>query len=146
MSGILIQIGEMEWHDLKRQFSLPRLKECAHKRLQYVEHGELLLCLDCEKQISAVWALRMYFTQYLHEKERLEAERAQLDADAAKLIVHRAALRVQDAWRRRKYLPTCPHCWKPIEPTDRFGGCGTSQLHLAKPLQLVEPVPTEVRP
>lgn len=138
MSGVLIQIGEMEWHDLKRQFSLPRPKECAHKRLQYVEHGELLLCLDCDKQVSAVWALRMYFTQYVREKELLAAAQAQLEADSQRLVVHRGALLVQDAWRRRKYLPSCPHCHKPIEPTDRFGGCGNSQRELAKPLEFVD--------
>lgn len=132
--GILVSIGETEWHDLKRLHSFPRSEECAHKRLQYVEHGELLLCLDCDKQVGAIWALRMYFTQVEREKEKLAAERTELEADTKKAVIHRAALAVQDAWRRRKYLPTCPHCRKPIEPSDRFGRSGTTQKELALPL------------
>ena len=136
MWGKIITIGEVEWHDLKKQFTHPPQGECEHKRLQYIEHGELIKCLDCDKQVSAVWALRMYFTHHQAVEERIEAERKKLSDDLAKSVVHRAALAVQDAWRRLKFVPTCPHCRKPILAPDGFGKSCTRNNDSAKPLIL----------
>jgi hypothetical protein len=142
--GKVIRVGEVEWHDLKRQITIPATGECPHKRLRYSEHGEFIDCLDCSKQVSAVWALRMYFTQHQMEAERLEAIRAELDKDLKTAIIHRAALAVQNAWRRLKFVPTCPHCYKPISPPDGFGksltrsGSGALPLVMKSNLTLVE--------
>lgn len=107
-------------------------------RLQYIEHGELLKCLDCEKQVSAVWALKHFFTHYQVERERLDALRAELIKDEARLVTHKAALAVQDAWRKRHLVPTCPHCHKGILPSDSFGKTGAvnPDFYEAKPLEL----------
>jgi hypothetical protein len=118
---MIIKIGEVEWHDLQRKVTFARGDACKHLRLQYIEHGELLECKDCNKQVSAVWALKVFFTQYEVEKEKLERMQAQIKADEERLVTHRAALMVQDAWRRRKMVPSCPHCHKGIEPPDGFG-------------------------
>jgi hypothetical protein len=102
--------------------------------MQYIEHGELVLCLDCEKQLSAVWALQHYFTEHSRAREQREAQIAQLKADEERLIVHRAALAVQDAWRAHKYVPTCPHCHKGIGAPDGFGKSHTREKESALPL------------
>ena len=83
-----------------------------------------------------MWALRMYFTQHQAVEERLKAERERLNDDLGKAILHRAALAVQSAWRRLKFVPTCPHCSKPILPSDGFGKSATRQKEGAKPLIL----------
>ena len=132
--GIVIRIGETEWYSLQRQFTSARDGECQHKRLQYIDHGELILCLDCEKQLSAVWALKRYFTEYERACERREDQEAQIKADSEKLVVHRAALAVQDAWRALKFVPTCPHCHKAITPPDGFGNSRTRDKGGALPL------------
>jgi hypothetical protein len=121
MWGKVIKVGEAEWEDMKRQVTFAKPGECQHLHLKYVEHGEQLICKDCDHQVTAIWALLMYFTQHQREKERLECERMALEEDKAKQIIHRAALLVQDAWRRIKFTPTCPHCSKPISPPDGFG-------------------------
>lgn len=145
---MIIKIGEVEWHDLKRQLTMPSpvAKDCPHHRLRYIEHGELLVCLDCDKQVSAIWALRLYFTQHQMQEERRSAQQEQLKKDEARLVTHRAALAIQDAWRKKKLTPTCPHCHKGIEPPDGFGRSGgvnpkyyrTAPLLMKPTLALVE--------
>jgi hypothetical protein len=141
--GRVIKLGEAEWHDLRRLVTIPHEEECPHKRLQYMEHGELLLCLDCEKQVSAVWALRYFFTQLERDEEKREARRAAIIADEARLVVHRAALKFQEMVRRKKFMPSCPHCYKPITLEEmqhmgriRIGYESTPPLPLAMKAQL----------
>jgi hypothetical protein len=135
---MIIRIGEVEWHDLQRHLTVPKIGACKHLRLQYIDHGELLKCLDCDKQISAVWALKFFFTQYQVEKERLEAVRTQLKADEERLVTHKAALAVQDAWRRHHLVPTCPHCNKGIMPPDGLGkkGAVNPDYYESRPLKM----------
>jgi hypothetical protein len=131
---MIIKIGEVEWHDLKRRMTWPNNGECPHKRLQYIDHGELVKCLDCDKQVTAVWALQMYFSQHERQKELLAVQQDNLRKDLEKTVVHRAALIVQDAWRRLKFVPTCPHCRKPIMPPDGFGKSATRSKEGSLPL------------
>ena len=135
---MIIKIGEVEWHDLQRHLTVAKIGACKHLRLQYIDHGELLKCLDCDKQVSAVWALKFFFTQYQVEKERLEAVRTQLKADEERLVTHKAALAVQDAWRRHHLVPTCPHCNKGIMPPDGLGKKGgvNPDHYPCKPLEM----------
>jgi hypothetical protein len=134
---MIIKIGEVEWHDLKRQVTYAKTGECEHKRLQYIEHGELLKCLDCEKQISAVWALKHFFTQYQEEEERLKAIRFGIEQDRARLVTHKAALAVQNAWRKKHTVPTCPHCHKGILPPDGLGPSSVNpKYYECKPLEM----------
>lgn len=134
---MIIQLGETEWHDIKRKFTLPNIGGCSHKRLQYMEHGELLLCLDCEKQVTAVWALQMYFTQYVREKEKIEAERAALKAEREKQVVHRAALKFQEMIRSRTSYPSCPHCFKAIELNTFLTGSKSKDYYEHEALPLI---------
>ena len=50
---MIITIGEVEWHDLQRRLTTPKAGECEHRRLQYIEHGELLKCLDLAELLYA---------------------------------------------------------------------------------------------
>lgn len=134
---MIIKIGEVEWHDLQRRLTVPKVGQCMHKRLQYIDHGELLKCLDCNEQVTAVWALKHFFTQWQVEKERLDAVRAQIKKDEERLVTHRAALAVQDAWRRKHLVPTCPHCHQGIEVPDGFGrgGAINPKFYKSAPLE-----------
>lgn len=126
---MIIHLGETEWHDIKRKFNFAPLKGCPHVRLQYIEHGELLLCLDCEKQVTAVWALHLFFSQYLQEKEAVEQESARLKVERDTQVVHRAALKFQEMVRKRKFFPACPHCFKAIELDGQIFGGGKNKEH-----------------
>lgn len=135
---MIIKIGEVEWHDLQRNLTFANKGQCKHLRLQYMQHGELLKCLDCQDQVSAVWALKYFFTQYQIEKERLEFIKADIKKDEERLVTHRAALAVQDAWRKHHLVPTCPWCSKGILPPDGFGkkGAVNPNYYESKPLKM----------
>lgn len=126
---MIIHLGETEWHDIKRRLTFAPTDGCKHTRLQYQEHGELLLCLDCKNQVTAVWALHLFFSQYTREKEKLEIEAKRLEDERGKQVVHRAALKFQEMVRKRKFFPTCPHCYKAIELDGQIFGGGKNKEH-----------------
>jgi len=135
---MIIHLGETEWHDIRRRLTFAPEKGCQHKRLQYIEHGELLLCLDCKNQVTAVWALQHFFYQYERQKEKLESESKRLQEERKKQVVHRAALKFQEMVRKRKYFPTCPHCFKAIELNDQlFSGGKSKDYYKSEALPLV---------
>lgn len=102
---------------------------CPHKRLFFDENGQTVECQDCKKQVTAWWALFAMADGLKRMRERLEADQKMLDEEKAKNVTHKAALKVETAWRRRNYIPTCPHdgCRKPILPPDGFGGGGVNK-------------------
>ncbi len=107
-------------------------KECPHLHLFFDENGQTVECKDCNKQVTAWWALMAMARGLERQRERIEVERKQLKAEQDRAITHKAAISIEDAWRRRLYLPTCPHCNKPILPQDRFGQSICSKEHYGK--------------
>jgi len=109
---------------------------CHHRNLEFSEEGETIECTDCKKQITAWWAFLHMAKQFKKIADDLENIRKRVEEEKARNLTHSAALKVDDAWRRRVFLPTCPHCFKPITPMDGFGGSKTRSKEGAKPMQL----------
>ena len=125
-------------------------KGCPHLHLYFDENGQTVECTDCKKQVTAWWALMAMARGLESQRNRIEAERKQIEEEKARNLTHKAAIAVEDAWRRHKYIPTCPHCFKPITPQDGFGMRGgiVSKEHYgqsALPLQM-KPVLEIVEP
>ena len=117
-------------------FTFKNDPDCHHKSLEFSEEGQTIQCKDCKKQITAWWAFLRMVRQFKTIADDLENVRKRLEEEKARALTHSAAIKVEDAWKRRKYLPTCPHCVKPISPMDGFGGSQTRARELAKPMQL----------
>jgi len=96
-------------------------KECPHTHLLFDENGHTVECKDCGKEVSAWWAFMRMVERYENEWKKIERAKAEVEQAEKRILTHKAAIAVEDAWRRRKTLPTCPHCSKPILPVDRFG-------------------------
>jgi hypothetical protein len=94
---------------------------CPHQHLFFNESGQTVECQDCKKQVTAWWALMAMSEGLKRMREKLDAEREALDAEIAKNVTHKAALKVEHAWRRHNMLPCCPHCLHAIRPEDGFG-------------------------
>jgi RNase P subunit RPR2 len=113
--------------------------ECHHHQLTFREEGQIITCGDCKQQVTAWWAFLSLVKAYDRAQAKLKAERDQLERDKAISILHKGALQIQDAWRRRKLVPTCPHCYKPILPPHNFGATGsknrTHYAHECKPME-----------
>lgn len=113
--------------------------DCPHLHLLFDENGHTVECKDCGKEVSAWWAFMSIVERFEHEWNKLKAEKAALEEAEARVLTHKAAIIVEDAWRRHKYVPTCPHCNKPILPIDKFGLSCTSREYAgtsAKPMKL----------
>lgn len=97
------------------------VKECQHFHVTLDDNGYIVTCSDCKKEITAYWYLREFFYRYDQHRERIEARACEVMESEKRTIVHRALLKIQDAWRRHKFLPCCPHCFHTIAPEDGFG-------------------------
>lgn len=94
---------------------------CPHLHLVFDENGQTIECQDCHKQVTAWWVLMAVHGGLNRMRERLESDCRQLDAEVAKNVTHKAALKAETAWRKRSMLPCCPHCLHAIRPEDGFG-------------------------
>lgn len=106
--------------------------ECQHRKLRAEENGEILICLDCDKQISAWWALMRFSRQVSDWKDNMDSRAKSLADAEARGVILLAAQVVEKAWRRRKMVPVCPHCKNPILPTDGFGRMNVRKLHAVR--------------
>lgn len=97
-------------------------KECQHLYLTFSDHGEIIECDECHKQVTAYWALTMLAEVYGKAWAKMEAGQRRLAEAKEKDISLLAAQRVEKAWRSRTMVPACPHCSEPIFPQDGFGG------------------------
>lgn len=113
-------------------------EQCHHRNLVFDENGQTVSCSDCNMQVTAFWAFLMLTKQYKNLIDDIDRQRRQLKEEQERNLTHKAAIAVEDAWRRRKMIPICPHCTKPILPPDRFGSGATNRemsQATAKPLE-----------
>lgn len=96
-------------------------KVCPHDNVTGDDTGDVFTCDDCKMQVSASWLLWKFVGYYNEWTEKANARQRQLDEDKAAVMHLTAARKVQDAWRSRTMVPTCPHCRRGISPADGFG-------------------------
>lgn len=98
-----------------------RHEGCQHRRIQLDDVGQVVKCLDCDKQISAYWALGMLAASWKSQVRSLEHQKNEAKA-ATEVNLHLlAAKKVESVWRSRHQLPCCPHCARGIDPADGLG-------------------------
>jgi hypothetical protein len=124
--GDVIEFGELR---VRRAARMQYINEdrCRHFNMTVDDNGEVVTCDDCGKQLGAFWALRLITEQYEQAWKKVAATGERIKEEAAKSLHLRAALKVEQAWRSRSMVPTCPHCHQAIFPEDGFGGSGTNR-------------------
>lgn len=107
---------------------------CKHVQVTLDDEGGIVTCDACGKQLDAYLTLRRMCEKWEAHSRDIASARERLREEASGTVVLRAALRVQDAWRSRTMLPTCPHCHKAIAPEDGFGSSGSvnKEMELAR--------------
>lgn len=113
-------------------------KKCHHRSLTFDEEGQVITCEDCKMQVTAWWAFLSLTKRFADIQKRTQDDCDRVEALKARNLTHKAAIAVEDAWRGRKMIPTCPHCSKPILPQDGFGGSRTNRemsLKFAKTME-----------
>jgi hypothetical protein len=114
-------VTDIEQLRITRKNSLNRQDECQHQHMTMDFNGETVTCDDCGKALSAFWVLNRFTEQFRRAREALTARQAALAASEQKTLHLRAAQEVEQAWRSRTMVPTCPHCNEAIFAGDGFG-------------------------
>jgi len=97
------------------------LKDCPHRHLVLLDHGEIVKCKDCDQQLTPYWALKTMFKAWNLSQQKLTEQFKELQ-DAKQAQLHTiAAKKVAEAWRSRTMVPSCPHCHRGILSSDGFG-------------------------
>jgi hypothetical protein len=114
MSDGVVQIGE---YIAKRKTS----QYCQHRKILYDQQNQTTECADCKEQISPFVAFMCLVRQqdYLHDYWRRRKQ--EVEELEKRTIVLKAARKAEIAWRKRDWVPNCPHCAEPIFPGDGFG-------------------------
>ncbi|MBK9294906.1 MAG: hypothetical protein IPM57_10790 [Oligoflexia bacterium] len=94
---------------------------CLHYRLELDDNGQIVTCLDCQKQITPYFALNMMIESFDRQADKLALKKKELEDLESQKLHFIAAKALETAWRSKTTLPTCPHCNKAIEQTARFG-------------------------
>ncbi len=117
----VVHIGDFGIARKSRGWLSQKASECKHKQVELDDNGHIVKCLKCGEAVSANWYLSMLAAEWQNAEEVRAAKDARLAADLAAGLTLQAAKRVEEAWRRRGTMPTCPHCHRGISQHDRFG-------------------------
>ena len=130
MSNV-VQLGEYRFtHKARSYFDRT---QCQHKRTELDDNGNIVMCLDCGKQVDAYFVLRLLTEDWGRVQEQIWATQSRVNEEKAKHIHLIAARKVEQAWRDRRHVPTCPHCGEGISPNDGFGhGLISKQIDAAR--------------
>lgn len=96
--------------------------ECQHKYTELDDNGNIVMCMDCGKQVDAYFVLRMLTEDWGRIQSEIDIKRLCVEEEKGKHIHLIAARKVESAWRNKRMVPTCPHCGEGIAATDGFGG------------------------
>lgn len=116
----IVHLGEFRFQH--KQFSRFKRDECLHKYTELDDNGNIVMCLDCGKQVDAYFVLRMLTEDWGRVQADIAAKWRRVEEEKDKHIHLLAARKVEAAWRDRRMVPTCPHCGEGISANDGFGG------------------------
>ena len=123
----VVQFADLQIARLKDDY-MRRIEGCQHRRIQLDDVGQVVKCLDCDKQVTAYWALSMLAADWKQQLGRLQREKDDAKA-ASEVTLHlKAAKQVESVWRSRNQLPCCPHCARGIDPADGLGSSTVSKV------------------
>jgi hypothetical protein len=120
----VIDLGE---YRVERKPHRPFDGSCQHKHMTVDQNGGIITCDDCGKQIDPFIALNLMLDSYAKYWAKLQSQQTRLAEQEHRQVHLKAAQRVEDAWRRRNTVPTCPHCSEPIFPEDGFGSSAVNR-------------------
>lgn len=122
----VVQFADLQIARLKDDY-VRRREGCQHRHIQLDDVGEVVLCMDCKKQVSAYWALNMLTTDWREQTKRLAREVESAKQERGLTLHLRAAKQVESVWRS-KQLPCCPHCDRGIMADDNLGSRTVGKL------------------
>lgn len=122
LSGLtVIDIGDIR---VSRGMTRRPVSSCTHRRMAYDPKERRIWCKDCEKDVDAFDAFKNLAEQYHRAHEDLQSQRREINEAAQFQCRSIAAKNIDEAWRKRKMVPACPHCSNGLFPEDFANGVG----------------------
>lgn len=115
----VVDIGDIR---VARGMSRRPFSMCRHVQLLYDAKERRIWCKDCENDVEpfdAFTALVENYDRALSAIARREQQLAEVEGFQARTL---AAKGLDEAWRRRKIVPACPHCHHGLLPEDFKNG------------------------
>lgn len=97
---------------------------CQHRRVAYDPKERRIWCKDCERDVEPFDAFVNLTEQYHVAYDRLKEEQSRLVEAQQFNCRSIAAKKVDEAWRKKKSVPACPHCNHGLFPEDFVNGVG----------------------
>jgi len=117
----VIDIGDIR---ISRGMTRRPASSCRHRRMAYDPRERRIWCKDCEKDVDPFDAFKNLSEQYHYAYEDLNRQRAEINEAAQFQCRSIAAKNIDEAWRKRKMVPACPHCGHGLLPEDFIKGVG----------------------
>ncbi len=110
----------IDFGDLRVARGLTRrpMRVCRHNGLRYDPRERRIWCPDCETDVEAFDAFTMlieHFDAMQKKSKRMMEEAKEAQAFQLRSI---AAREIDQMWRKRNMVPSCPHCRSGIWPED----------------------------
>lgn len=131
LSGVkVVDIGDVR---VARGMSRRAVSTCHHKKLVYDLKERRIWCKDCETDIEGFDAFEILVGQWHRAHNALEDRQREIDEAKQANITRIAAKQMEDWWRKKRMIPSCPHCHTGLLPEDaaRMGGV-SKELEIAR--------------
>ena len=119
MSDRIINFADMAFKLRGKSYGID--DRCVHLKVTLDDEGGIVTCDACGKQLDPYITLRRMCEKWEDHARQTRLAREKINEDAKAIITLRAAKLIQEAWRSRTMIPTCPHCHEAILPEDGFG-------------------------
>lgn len=122
LSGLtVIDIGDIR---VSRGMTRRPVSSCRHRRMAYDPKERRVWCRDCEKDVDPFDAFKNLCENYHAAHEDMKRQRQEINEAAQFQCRSIAAKNIDEAWRKKKMVPACPHCSNGLFPEDFVKGVG----------------------
>ena len=111
----VVDIGDLR---VARGMTRRSYSSCPHPRLVYDNSERRIWCRDCERDVEPFDAFKVLVERYSHAVDTVKAREksvAELETFKMRTI---AAKKLDEGWRSRNMVPSCPHCHNGLFPED----------------------------
>jgi hypothetical protein len=118
-----VKVVDFGDYRVQRGFSRRAHSGCAHNNVLYDEKERRIWCSDCERDVEPFDAFLSLIEPYSRAVEKLERRYERLKEAESFQIRSVAAKNIDEAWRKRDMVPSCPHCGHGLFPESFKNGC-----------------------
>ena len=116
LSGVkVVDIGDLR---VARGLSRRPHSACKHRPLVYDQQERRIWCKDCEQDVEPFDAFMQLVENFHRAASDIERGRKALEEAQAHNVIRVATKQMDEHFRSRKMVPSCPHCGDGIFPED----------------------------